>query len=557
MKAFILAAGLGTRLKPFSERIPKPLFRVDGQTLLDRTIFQLIAAGAREIMINTHHLHRQIEDHVKTTSYPVPVRTRHEAEILDTGGGIRNVADFLDDRPFIVVNGDIVTDVDYKAVYAFHQSHGHPVTMVLHDYPEFNCVTVDSNGMVRGFYLENKPQDSLPDLAFTGIQVIDPSVIPLIPEEGPASSLDLYRTLIAQGPHVKAMVIENTYWADLGTPEKYLEASRLLKTPVVLKRVFGTTSKEPPLFDPLCGDGSDRTYCRVSCYDHTMILSDHGITLDQAGSEVAAFVAIGRHLYGKGLPVPEIYDADLFSGQVFLEDLGDMHLETIAQTGPADKMIRLYQSALDILARMSVEGARGFDTAWTCQSTHYDHDLIVERECRYFLSAFVNGVLGNQMPVDALDEEFSKLAKRALSKASTGFMHRDFQSRNIMVKDGRCYVIDFQGARIGPVEYDLASLLIDPYAGIDKDMQEQFLLYFLDRYSRYTQVDRQDFMDTYGYVRITRNLQMLGAFGFLSRVKGKTAFEIHIPPAVKRLKRHVEILDDKVFKELKKIIEKM
>lgn len=557
MKAFILAAGLGTRLKPYSERVPKPLFRVDGLTLLDRTIFQLIRAGAGEIVVNTHHLHRQIEDHVNASSYLVPVVTRHEPVILDTGGGIRNVSDLLGEGPFIVVNGDIVTDADYRAVYDFHLSHGHPVTMVLHDYPEFNCVTVDKDHMVRGFYLEEKPGNALPDLAFTGIQVIDPSVIPLIPPTGPYSSLDLYRTLIAQGPHVKAMVLQNTYWADLGTPAKYLEACRLIKAPLVFQTVLGLSSPPPASFHLLCGDGSDRTYYRVTSKDTSMILSDHGITMNRPGSEASAFASIGHHLYNKGIPVPRIYDVDLFSGQVFVEDLGDVHLEKIARTGSPEKKIRLYQEALDILARMSVQGARGFDTAWTCQTTHYDHGLIVERECRYFLSAFVNGVLGKNIPLDALDGEFSELADRALSKASMGFMHRDFQSRNIMVKDNACFVIDFQGGRIGPVQYDLASLLIDPYAGIDADMQAQFINYFLDRYRQHVPVDPQDFKDNYRYVSITRNLQMLGAFGFLSRVKGKKAFEAHIPLAVKRLKRHVDILDDNVFKELKKIVEKM
>ncbi|MBU1172533.1 MAG: phosphotransferase [Proteobacteria bacterium] len=557
MKAFILAAGYGTRLKPYTDSIPKPLFTVCGKAILDRTIDQLIYSGCQGIIINTHHLHEQIEHHIQKKRYPVPVVTRHEKEILDTGGGIRNVADFLGSEPFLVVNGDIVTDVDYNEVYQYHLSHSHPVTLVLHDYPEFNCVATDSKGFVKGFYLGKKPDNALPDLAFTGIQVIDPQIISMIPETGPYSSIDLYRNLIENGPHVKALVLEKPYWIDMGTPKKYLEACRELTAP----RVFEYVYKRPPdsalAVSKLAGDGSDRTYYRLQSKNQSLILSDHGITLNAPRSEAASFVAIGRHLRDKMIPVPIIYDVDLFSGQVYMEDLGDVHLDHWARQSSVQSKVTLYRSVLGTLARMSVDGAKGFQSHWTCQTSHYDHDLIMERECHYFISAFANGVLGMNLPVTVLDDEFSVLADRALSNGCTGFMHRDFQSRNIMVKDQSCHIIDFQGGRMGPVQYDLASLLIDPYAGIDPVMQDEFLSFFLEVYSGITPVHRADFIENYIHVRITRNLQMLGAFGYLSRVKGKKQFEAFIPPAVISLKRNITHLEGCSFKGLKKIIEKL
>ena len=163
MKALILAAGFGTRLKPYSDTIPKPLFPIGGRPILDKTIRQLITAGCDGIIINTHHLHGKIEAFIACQDYPVPVVTRYEPVILDTGGAMRNVADFMNNQPFIVVNSDIVTDLDYADIYAYHTGHVCPVTLVLHNYPEFNNVSRDADGFVLGFHLTEKPESSLPE----------------------------------------------------------------------------------------------------------------------------------------------------------------------------------------------------------------------------------------------------------------------------------------------------------------------------------------------------------------------------------------------------------
>jgi aminoglycoside/choline kinase family phosphotransferase/dTDP-glucose pyrophosphorylase len=557
MKALILAAGFGTRLRPHTEVLPKPLFPIGGRTILDTTIEALIAAGCTGIVVNTHHLGEMIAAHIRSGHYAVPVITRDEPEILDTGGAIRNVADLLGDQPFFVVNGDIVTDVDYAAVYRFHTDHPHPVTLVLHDCPEFNCVTTDQKGFVRGFYLDTKPEGCLPDLAFTGIQVVDPSVIGRIPPDGPYSSLALYRELIARGPQVKALILDHPYWIDMGTPQKYLDACRDRTAPTVFDRAFGPDPNQPIRVSPLAGDGSDRIYRRLSRGTHSLVVCDHGITMNAPRTETAAFVHIGRHLERKGIPVPRIHEADLFSGQVYLEDLGNVHLAQVVRAATPQIRLTLYRDVLQILARMSVHGAEGFDRTWTWQSTDYDRDLIIEREGRYFVSAFVNGVLGLNLPIDALDEASHALADRGLAHGTIGFMHRDFQSRNIMVHEGRCRIIDFQGGRMGPVQYDLASLLIDPYADIDPDTQNRLLDDYLDIHAALVPLDRSAFRDSYRYLRICRNLQMLGAFGFLSRVRKKPGFADFIPTALGTLIRNTDDLSGPAFGEFKKIMEKI
>ncbi|MGD9281894.1 MAG: sugar phosphate nucleotidyltransferase, partial [Desulfobacterales bacterium] len=129
MKALILSAGLGTRLRPYTDHTPKPLFTICGRPLLDITISKLIEAGCESIMINTHHLHTQIEAFVAQQTYPIPIETRYEPIILGTGGAIINVKDFWNDHPFMVINADIVTKIDLRAVYDFHCQHRHPVTL--------------------------------------------------------------------------------------------------------------------------------------------------------------------------------------------------------------------------------------------------------------------------------------------------------------------------------------------------------------------------------------------------------------------------------------------
>ena len=191
MKALILCAGLGTRLLPHTRCIPKPLFPINGKPLLDRIIQSLIQAGCRSIMINTHHLHQDIEAFLAGQRYAIPVQTRYEPRILGTGGAIHNVRDFWDQDPFMVINGDIVTDMDLKAVYDFHLHHGHPVTLVLCDFPQINTVSVDANQSVIGFDdgdfapsgpdLPKDSRTSARKLTFTGIQVIDPQVLKWIP----------------------------------------------------------------------------------------------------------------------------------------------------------------------------------------------------------------------------------------------------------------------------------------------------------------------------------------------------------------------------------------
>ena len=542
MKALILSAGLGTRLRPYTDQTPKPLFTICGRPLLDITITRLIEAGCRSIVINTHHLHEQIEAFVARQTYAVPIETRYEPHILGTGGAIINVKDFWDDHPFMVVNADIFTTIDYKAVYDFHLQHRHPVTVVLADDPEFNSVITDTKGFVKTFHQPagSPGRSAVSALTFTGIQVLDPEVLEFISPEMPASSIDAYTRMLAGGQKIKAFISRNTDWKDIGTPERYKLTALESMTGRAFQRAFPGIRIRAASRELLQGDGSDRQWYRLKMGSKSMIVADHGIRISDRINETDAFVNIGRYLFDRGLPVPQIYEADSFAGYVFLEDLGILDLQkTVRQSGPVKKVIDLYRSVIDLLTDFSASGGSRFNTAWCYQTPRYDRSLILEKECRYFVDAFLNGYLGWAIAYADLKKEFEYLADNALMHAVEGLMHRDFQSRNIMIKNNGAYLIDFQGARMGPIQYDLASLLIDPYVNLPPDSQSRLLAYAVKKLQERINLNADHFKRCYRFCRLTRNLQILGAFGHLTRVKGKTHFEKYIPAAARMLERHL------------------
>jgi len=542
MKALVLAAGFGTRLLPHTRHTPKPLFTLGGQTLLDRVIQALIRAGCDGLVVNTHHLHDRIRDYLAGRVYDIPVQVVHEPEILGTGGAIRNLKDFWDDRPFMVVNSDILTDIDPGAVYTFHRNHGHPVTLALCDAPEFNTVTLDAAGRVLAFRGDGPDAQGFRRLTFTGIQVLDPRTIDYIPSGRFYASIDAYQNMIREGLTIRGWVAEPAMlWQDLGTPDRYREAA----IAHLAGQATGTggTGRIAYRLTRLKGDGSDRSWFRVHIPDGTLILADHGIRDKEGVSEADACVAIGRHLRARGVPVPDILAHDGFSGLVLMEDLGDTHLQDhVRGVKDPQAILDLYRKAVDILSHMWSAGADGFQPEWTWQSPAYDRNLILERECRYFTEAFLKGYLGMDADFEDLREAFEALADAARGLGLTGFMHRDFQSRNLMVQGGRIRVIDFQGGRLGPIQYDLAALLIDPYVTLPEEIRNLLVTYCLTRVQGIRKVSESDFRLGYACCRLTRSLQILGAYGYLSQVRGKSRFEAYVPDAYQGLKAAIRDL---------------
>ena len=560
MKAMILAAGYGTRLRPYTNHTPKPLFSIAGRPLLDEIICRLQRAGCDAVIINTHHLHQQIEAFVADQNYGLEIRTRHEPEILGTGGAIKNVSDFWDNQPFMVINADIVADLDLAEIYIGHCRRQPPATLVLCDDPAFNSVAVEQNEWVTGFCDPSRGGDQTARglLTFTGVQVLDPLVLDYIPAGTPYSSIDAFKKILAEGKKLAAIVVPKDRWQDIGTPASYRRAAIDRAVPLAFKKLSPTAANQPVDRIKLKGDGSQRQWYRLKTGQSSLIMVDHGIRETCLTSEVDSFVRLGEHLYRQGVAVPRIHFYDTFCGLVFLEDLGDDHLQdTVKSIDDPRTIIRLYHSAIDQIILMSRCGAEKFDPTWAYQTPTYDQKLILEKECRYFQEAFLIGYLGYQTRFKDLEPEFISLADKTLQDPTIGFMHRDMQSRNIMLRNNSVFFIDFQAGRIGPIQYDLASLLIDPYVALPQRLQDQLLDYSLEKLSTTKSVGPEKFRSCYHYCTLTRNLQILGAFAYLSKVAGKNQFEQYIPAAVRTLRYNLTTGNHNEFPRLTAVVEKV
>lgn len=285
-------------------------------------------------------------------------------------------------------------------------------------------------------------------------------------------------------------------------------------------------------WETLAGDGSDRTFIRVRAGSETAI-----VVAGPDKAENRSYELIGRHLWRLGRMGPEFMAVDQDRGLFLIEDLGDLPLQDTFEAVDEDGKTEMYQKALALLAGLHARGRAGFNPDWCFQTARYDQALILKRETGYFMSAFVRGYAGLTPETPVLAGEFKALAEAALDKTEATLMHRDFQSRNIMIKDNRPRLVDFQGARLGPPGYDLASLLYDPYVQLGDDRQIRLREYYLDLRSRDKDFNAAAFTAAYPRLAACRLLQALGAFGFLSRVKGKAKFESYIPPALLSLDR--------------------
>ena len=301
----------------------------------------------------------------------------------------------------------------------------------------------------------------------------------------------------------------------------------------------------------ITGDGSSRKFWRIFEKDKNLCLAvappdNEAVNL----AEARAARAIGMHLIKKQIPVPAQFGWDENSGILLFEDLGDCKLhDYVSQRKTqdnAEEEIRLqYEQLLKALVKMQIRGAESFDSSWCWDTPQYDKKLMLERESSYFLSAFWLEMMGKSATA-ALVEELEDLAARAALIPADYFLHRDFQSRNIMIHGERAGFIDFQGGRLGPLGYDLASILRDPYTELGRDLQEELWDFYLTALEQYRPIERQQFRAEYLLLALHRNLQIIGAFSFLSEKRGKMFFRQFLYPAIVSL---VDLLHEEFFQQ--------
>ncbi|MFZ5452382.1 MAG: sugar phosphate nucleotidyltransferase [Thermodesulfobacteriota bacterium] len=250
MKAAILAAGLGARLRPLTDLVPKTLMPVLNRPLLGVLLAQLEEAGFTQVAVNTHHLAEQVQQFLASRPWSFQLSISPETELLGTGGGLRQLGEILRAETFLAINGDILTDLDLGAIYRSHRQEA-AATLVLHDCPPFNNVWLNGAGKLAGIG-EKPPGAQGPPLAYTGVQVVGRRMLVYIPPGGPSDLVAAWRRALAAGEALDTLVVAGHFWQDLGTPGAYLTAhQRLLQGEAPgLARSFGT------LADPLIGPGS-------------------------------------------------------------------------------------------------------------------------------------------------------------------------------------------------------------------------------------------------------------------------------------------------------------
>jgi aminoglycoside/choline kinase family phosphotransferase len=305
----------------------------------------------------------------------------------------------------------------------------------------------------------------------------------------------------------------------------------------VLKRLFEQYRQHPAEhIQPLQGQlgGSGRAIFRLTGGGFSAI----GIHYD-VREENRAFLEFTRHFRQHGLPVPEIYAEDLSNGAYLEEDLGDTTLFEFLSANRdgvsiALEAVEAYRAVVGALPRFQVEAGRDLNYDVCYPRASFDRQSIAW-DLNYFKYYFLrlSGVPFNEQ---ALEDDFTRLSNFLLTARHDYFLYRDFQSRNVMLRDGKPYFLDYQGGRKGALQYDIASLLYDGKADLPPQLRQQLLDHYLDCLGEYIPVDRAAFMQHYyAYVYI-RILQALGAYGFRGFYERKAHFLQSVPFALKNLR---------------------
>jgi aminoglycoside/choline kinase family phosphotransferase len=305
----------------------------------------------------------------------------------------------------------------------------------------------------------------------------------------------------------------------------------------VLKKLFEQHFRTPIVrVQPLQGQlgGSGRKLIRLASEK----LSAIGVLYD-GREENVAFLEFSRHFRRHGLPVPEIYAEDLSEGAYLEEDLGDTTLfEYLSKNRAGGKIapeaVEAYRKVVDVLPRFQIEAGRDLNYEVCYPRAVFDAQSIAW-DLNYFKYYFLR-LAGIPFSEQFLEDDFHRLTKFLLSADLDYFLYRDFQSRNIMLRDGAPFFLDYQGGRKGALQYDIASLLYDAKADLPPELRQELLDLYIARLADFIPLGREAFMyHYYAYVYV-RIMQALGAYGFRGFYERKTHFLQSVPYALKNLR---------------------
>jgi aminoglycoside/choline kinase family phosphotransferase/choline kinase len=526
IRGMILAAGYGTRLAPLTDHVPKPLLPVNGRTLLDHAIAALDRAGVRDVAVNTHHLGPLIGRHLAARPDASRFAIFHEPEILGTGGALDGARDFLAGGDhFLVHNGDVISDADLKALVDGHLRSGALATLLLADWPPVNSVAVTAEGAVARIGPALAGDDpAWRRLTYTGIGVFRREILQDI-GPGFSSLIDpLVRAKDRQPGSVRGLAPDGLGWSDLGTPARYLAA-------LDGDEEGGGEAGGHLQVRRLTGHGSDRRFWRLEGQGFSLV----AMASPAEDPEFQRFVAVGRWLHERGLGAPALLNVSEQENTLVMQDVGRRSLYLLATSAGAAEAERdrAYEEVVDHLLLLQAATDRAAEECPLAVDRRLAHEDL-RWETGYFRERFLQGHCGLAgQDLAGLDGEFEELA-RAVARQPLVLLHRDFQSQNIHLQDGAVKVLDFQGMRLGPLGYDIMSLVMDPYVDLPRHLRLRLRARFCRGAGSGHQPDALQAMAL--GAGLQRIMQALGAYGFLGHVKGKTHFLDHVPAALSGLR---------------------
>ncbi|MDA8155191.1 MAG: phosphotransferase [Actinomycetota bacterium] len=624
---FLPAAGLGERLRPITNHLPKPLLPVLGKPLIEAILDRLGPVCSGKIGINLHYQPELIKAWAAGSPYKSRIKLYTEKKLLGTGGALKNAARLLSKGVFLVHNADIIADIDFERLIGHHIASGNIATLATHSHPLYSNVLLDKKDCFTGIETPSANKTGRmkkPALktAFTGIAVYSPEFLDFLPS-GVSHVTDAWLAAAQAGHKVQALDFTGCYWNDLGTPAAYAQslfdalsqngetlylppeadcgdieadgyialergckaetgarllncilmpgaqaaknanfANSIIGPDYVLElteaamqpSIFAAQGKEISLAPPdqlyqgfinpdgkteaiLIGfGGSDRRYFRIR--DHMTQKSFVLMECNPTDPDFERHIEYTRFFASSMVPVPELIAMDWKGKRALFEDLGSTPFYSWLKLPRASaRTAKLYMRIMEILAKLHLDTLEQLEKCPMLGERLFDYEHL-RWETGYFLERFVNGLMGMDVDGQVLEREFHRLADLADSFPKT-VVHRDFQSQNIMVVKGDTpRVIDYQGARIGPAAYDLASILWDPYHRLDNAMRGEILAHYikLRKSAEGTAFSESAFRKTILPCRLQRHMQALGAYAFLAQVKGKKYFLKHVPEGLRLLK---------------------
>ncbi|MCM8529750.1 MAG: sugar phosphate nucleotidyltransferase [Lentisphaeraceae bacterium] len=598
---FIPAAGLGTRLRPLTNTTPKPLLPICGIPLIERIIESISnELEINQIGVNTHYLPETVNSWASESRFKEQIQLFQEDEILGTGGALKNASNLLSEKTFILANGDVIMDLDWQGLLDFHNKSGNLVTLAVQDRKHERRVGTKDNKLVC---IDKTCSDPRVDhwYGYACAAVYEPDFLNELPD-GESHVVPFWVDAAEKTGKVGVFDIgANNYWLDLGTPESYAQASidclngesRFFREPLKIpfdcqlnksiiiesnteigknvslenvillsgSKVADNTTlsnaivgpdfvKEidwPALsasresLDKIGNGGSDRVYTR----------KENCVTLHYSAFEenVSRQIELTKALLENKVSVPAVLSHNELLRTVDLEDLGDITFKQWQDDKSDSEKASMLEKVLTELKKFQ------FADETHCpviKDKIFDTSVLLW-ETSYFFERFVQRVCDVQEESEALNQEFQKLAK-LVDSLPKAIMHRDLQSENIMIQNGAPYFIDFQGAHWGTPFYDLASFLKDPYTSFPKDFRKDFEDEYLSFLGQKLNMTEDECHQAYTYCGMQRHMQALGAYGFLTHIRGKKDFIRHAKPAFTFLKEEASSCQ-KEFPAIYKLIQ--